>query len=46
VQVAVVGDGEAVHPELAHVRDQLGDAVRPVEERVLGMGMEVYEGHD
>jgi len=33
VQVAVVGDRQAVHPELPDLRHEVGDPVRSVEER-------------
>ena len=43
--VPVVGERDAVHPQRLHPRDEVGDAVGAVEERVLGVGMEVREGH-
>ena len=45
VHVAVVGDGQAVHAELLDVRDELGDPVGPVEQRVFAVGVEMDEGH-
>ena len=46
MHVAVVGDGQAVHAELLDVRDQLGDAVGPVEQGVFAVGVEMDEGHN
>jgi hypothetical protein len=40
-QVAVVGERHRVHAELLNARDQLGDAVPAVEQRVLGVQVEV-----
>ena len=31
VEIAVIGDGQAVHTKIAHARNQIRDAVRPVE---------------
>ena len=45
VHVAVVGDRQAVHAELLDVRDQLGDPVGPVEQRVFAVGVEMDERH-
>ncbi len=47
--VAVVGDRDGVHPELADLREQVFDADRPVEQAVLRVKMEMTErarGHD
>src|SRR5258707_7186820 len=41
--VAVVGDGERLHAELAHLVDELVDVARAVEEAVLGVEMKVDE---
>ena len=43
VEVAVIGDGQAVHTEIADVRNQIRNAVRSVEERVFRMRVEVNE---
>jgi hypothetical protein len=45
MEVAVVGNRQAVHSEAADVCDQIGDPVRPVEEGVFAVGVEVNEGH-
>ena len=45
VQVAVVGDGEARHAELFRAAEELLDVAHPVEDGILGMDVEVYEGH-
>ena len=45
VQVAVVGDRQAVHPQLLDVAHQIGDPVGPVEQGVFAVGMEVDECH-
>ena len=46
VEIPVVGDREAVHPELLDVAHQIGDPVGPVEQGVFAVGVEVDEGHD
>ena len=46
VQVAVVGDGEGVHPERLDVLDQLGEPVGSVEQGVLAVGVEMSERHE
>ena len=43
-QVAMVGHGEGVHPQPLDLAHQLRDAVRPVEQRVFGVQMEMDEG--
>jgi hypothetical protein len=43
VQVAVVGDRDGVHPEFFDPLDELVDAVAAVEQRVLGVQVEVDE---
>jgi hypothetical protein len=45
VEIAVVGDGETVHPEVADARHEIHDPIRAVQERELGVGVEVYESH-
>ncbi len=46
VQVAVVGDGQAVHAEPLDLCDQLFDAVGTVEQRVFAVGVEMDESHN
>jgi hypothetical protein len=46
VEVAMVRDGEAIHSELGHARHEIADAIGAVEQRELGVGMEVYKGHE
>jgi hypothetical protein len=41
MHVAVVGDRQAVHPELFDMADQLGDPVGPVQKGVLAVGVEM-----
>jgi hypothetical protein len=41
----VVGDGEAIHPQLLDVRHQLRNPVGPVKEGVFAMGVEMDERH-
>src|SRR5262249_8289062 len=43
--VAVVGDGAGVHPGGPHPRQELLDLVRPVEQRVLRVQVQVDERH-
>ena len=44
--VAVVGDGQRLHPELRGLVDELVDVAGAVEEAVFGVEMEVDElGH-
>ena len=43
VQVAVVGDGAGGHAQRLGLGDQLGDAVGPVEQAVVGVAVEVRE---
>jgi hypothetical protein len=45
-QAAVVGEGQRRHLELLRLADEVGDAVRAVEERKLGMRVEVDEAHE
>jgi hypothetical protein len=45
VKIAVVGDGQAVHPQRPDPGHQIRDAVGAVEERVFRVGVEVYERH-
>ncbi len=42
-EVAVIGDGHRVHAQLGHPIDQAADAVAAVEERVLGVQVQVDE---
>src|SRR5262249_13922847 len=43
--VAVVGDGAGVHPGGPHPRQELLDLVRPIEQRVLRVQVQVDERH-
>jgi hypothetical protein len=45
VEVAVVGDGERRLLELLRAANQIINPVRSIEERVLGVAMEMDEGH-
>ena len=45
VKIAVIRDGQTVHSEIANPRDQVRNAVRPVEQRVFRMRVEVDEAH-
>jgi hypothetical protein len=45
VQITVVRDSQGRLLELESPSDQVVDPVRAVEERVLGVAVEVYEGH-
>jgi len=45
VQIAVVGNRQRIHPQRLHLIEQVGDAVRAVEERVLAMRVEMNERH-
>jgi hypothetical protein len=45
VQVTVIGNGQSRLLELLGSPDQVVDPVRAVEERVLGMAVEMDEGH-
>src|SRR5215471_12440201 len=46
IDVAMVGHGHGLLPDLAHTRHQLLDVAGAVEERVIGMQMEMDEfGH-
>ena len=45
VHVAVVGDGEAGHAQFFGPAEELLDVAHPVEDGVLGMDVQVYEGH-
>ncbi|MEZ4457289.1 MAG: hypothetical protein R2882_12200 [Gemmatimonadales bacterium] len=45
VHVAVIGERGTVHAEALEVAHQLGDLVRPVEQGVFAVGMEMDEAH-
>ena len=45
VKIAVIRDGQTVHPEIANPRDEVRNTVRSVEQRVFRMRMEVDEAH-
>ena len=45
VQIAVVGNGNSGLLELLRLCDQVVDTIRPVEERIFGMAVQVYEAH-
>src|SRR5437764_454922 len=46
VEVAVIGQRDRVHPQAFDVRDQLGNAVGPVEQTVVAVAMEMNEAHE
>ncbi len=41
IQVAVVGDGTRIHPQLLDLFDQVGNAIGPVEQAVVRVTMQV-----
>ena len=45
VEVAVVGDGEAVHAQALHLGHEVRNPVGPVEEGVFAVGVEMDERH-
>src|ERR1044071_3048083 len=45
MEVAVVGDGEAVHAQALNLGHEVRDPVGPVEEGVFAVGVEMDEGH-
>jgi hypothetical protein len=45
MHVAMVGDRQAVHPQLLDVPYELGDPVGPIEQGVFTVGMEMDERH-
>ena len=45
VHIAVVGDGQARHFQLLRPAEELLDVAHPVEDGVLGMDVQMYEGH-
>ena len=45
VQVSVIGDRQAVHPEFLHLRHQVRNSVGAVEQGILAVGMEMGERH-
>lgn len=46
MKVAVIRDGQTVHPQLGRAGYEIADAIRAVEQRELRMGVEVYKGHE
>ena len=46
VQVAMVGNGQAVHAQFPDMRHELGEPVGTVQERIFAVGVEMDEGHE
>jgi hypothetical protein len=46
VHVTVIGDRERRHLEVLGALDQIVDTIRAVEERILGVAVQVNERHD